>query len=97
MANKKFLPRLKKKLSSFAKNESGKISMQSMATVGAIVGGAAIGAALNAKMLKAARIQVYQKGTSVTIVTADGTMILSSDENSVGGLTGSVLEIKSDY
>ena len=91
MAKKKFLPKLRKKLGSFAKNESGKISMQSMATVGAIVGGAAIGAALNAKVLKAAHSQVYLGERLITIATSNGEIILSESSSEDGGISGSVL------
>ncbi len=43
------IPKIKKKLTSFVKGEKGKISKQSMLTVGSIVGGAALGAAIASK------------------------------------------------
>ncbi len=43
------IPKIKKKLTSFVKGENGKISKQSMLTVGSIVGGAALGAAIASK------------------------------------------------
>jgi len=44
------IPQIKKKITSFAKGEKGKISRQSMLTVGSIVGGAALGAAIASKI-----------------------------------------------
>jgi hypothetical protein len=46
------LPKLKKSISSFTKGERGQISKQNMLTVGTIVGGAAIGAAISLKAVK---------------------------------------------
>ena len=50
--NKK-IPHIKKKISGFFLEEHGRISKQSMLSLGAIVAGAAIGAALPAKLVEA--------------------------------------------
>ena len=54
---KSVIPKIKKKLNSFVKGEKGKISKQSMLTVGSIVGGAALGAAIASKTTEGRGIQ----------------------------------------
>jgi len=68
-----FLPKLKKSLSSYARSERGQISKQSMLTVGSIVGGAAIGAAIASKSVKGAGIRLFRaSGKEKTMDLGDG-------------------------
>lgn len=47
------IPKIKKKISTFLLSEEGKISKQSLLTMGVLLGGAAIGVSLNAKQVSA--------------------------------------------
>jgi hypothetical protein len=87
------LPKLKKDISSFAKGESGKISKQSMLTVGAIVGGAAVGVALSSRTVKGGHAWIFRSargagitpsGTSEGGVFGSGTGTVSGDANATG-------------
>lgn len=60
---KKGLPSLKKKISSYLKSEKGKISKQSMLTVGSVIGTAAIVGALGAKDASAETTITGEGGT----------------------------------
>ena len=53
MSSEEVLPKLKRRLVAFIKKENGKISKQSMATMGTIIGTAAIGGVMAAKSVKA--------------------------------------------
>ncbi len=65
------LPKLRKDINSFVKGERGQISKQSALTVGSIVGGAAIGAAIS---LKAVKGRIYPIGFSKAIQSPETTM-----------------------
>ncbi|MFH1849272.1 MAG: hypothetical protein ABH879_03735 [archaeon] len=58
------LPRIKKKLAAYVKSEKGKISKQSMVTVGAFIGTAAVAAALASKSVKAGVVTVAKSGNT---------------------------------
>jgi len=66
---REIIPRLKKTLGDYARGESGKISKQSMLTVGAIVGGAAIGAAIASKSAKGAGARLISRALHKNVVT----------------------------
>jgi hypothetical protein len=74
------IPKLKKKLVSFAKSEKGKISKQSMVTVGSIVGGAAIGTALATKEARAASRDPGAPQADTMIPSSNS--LIASTENS---------------
>ncbi len=62
--SKKALPRIRKKLSNYIKSEKGKISKQSMVSVGAFIGTAAIASSLASKNAKAGDVTgSYNSGT----------------------------------
>ncbi len=73
---KEIIPRLKKTLGAYARGESGKISKQSMLTVGAIVGGAAIGAAIASKSAKGAGIRLFRSVGKSRIIHLDNNVSL---------------------
>jgi len=54
------MPKLKKKISSYLLEEDGRITKQSLLSLGAIVTGAAIGAALQSKEAKAIDLNAHQ-------------------------------------
>ncbi len=84
---KGILPKLKKDISSFAKSESGQISKQSMLTVGSVVGGAAIGAAIASKSAKGAGMRLFRQsgktkhvdmGEGITLTMTPGGEIIGT-------------------
>ena len=81
---KDIIPRLKKTLGAYARCESGKISKQSMLTVGAIVGGAAIGAAIASKSAKGAGIRLFRSVGKSRIIQLENNVALElTPDNSI--------------
>jgi len=66
---------------SFAKGERGQISKQSMLTVGSIVGGAAIGAAISLKAVKGGRTYPRLGRSHINAVKKDGGMNPMEDKD----------------
>jgi len=85
----KFLPKLKKNISAFAKGESGKISKQSMLTVGSIVGGAAVGVAISSKSVKGGHAWIFQqnKGAGLNPSINSGGVFGSGGKTSGSNIT----------
>lgn len=66
MAENKFLPRIKKSISSFLMCEDGSISKNSMFTIGTFIGTSALAAVLSTKTITADSINVAKTGGDLT-------------------------------
>ena len=69
MTKKPLLPKIKKKISSFVMEEEGKISKQSLFTLGAFIGSAAIAAVLASKKVDATSTITLGSSATDTQVT----------------------------
>jgi len=84
---KEKLPKIKKEVLAFLKDESGKISKQSIMTVGALVGVSAISSMLQAKEVKAGSISLTEESPGV--VKAEHSHHASHSSHSSHGSHGS--------
>jgi hypothetical protein len=64
------IPKIKKKISSYLLSEEGKISKQALLTMGAFLGGAAIGTLISSEDVDAATGGPCKSGPDCTIETA---------------------------
>ena len=72
-ASEEIFPQVKRKLSAFLGGESGKISKQSIVTIGSLVGAAAISSSLAAKKAKGTPLTITTSGVPGATATVSGT------------------------
>ena len=66
------IPNIKKKISSYVLGEEGKISKQSLITLGAVLGTAALGGMLSAKDVAAGHTNAYQHWNNLYLQYSGG-------------------------
>jgi len=82
----KKIPQIKKKISAYVLGEEGKISKQSIMTLGAFLGAAALGGILSSKEVKGVHASSYNHSNSLGLTyggnTVTGTHTHSTSHNS---------------